>query len=294
MKTILQTLLKSLLVGAAYCFALVIGSVIAQMVGLDAPEARDATTKLAWSFAGGVIAGLCLGRIAASMSASRPRHLMVWVTVIFLNLASVAIEGYFFAPEIVGSALPGLLFQQFLASFAAGWMTTVLFAPKGFTALIPFARRSILSWMWRFPLSALVYVFFYFIFGAVNYALVTRPYYETHAGGLTVPPVTVTLTTEILRGALIALSVLPFLLTARTNKKWLALQTGFILFTVGGLVPLTMQAGVLPAFLLAASAAEIFFQNFSTGVVISRLLSMEDGEEARQLASVQISGNANS
>ena len=33
------------------------------------------------------------------------------------------------------------------------------------------------AWAWRFALSALSYVAFYYVFGAVNYALVTQPYY---------------------------------------------------------------------------------------------------------------------
>jgi hypothetical protein len=116
------------------------------------------------------------------------------------------------------------------------------------------------------------YHVFYFIFGGISYALITKPYYKTHAGGLAVPAVEVTLAAEVIRGALIALSVLPFLLTVCTDRKRRALQTGLMLFTIGGLVPLTMQVGVLPLVILAASVVEIFFQNFSTGAAVSRLL----------------------
>jgi len=275
MKTILQILLKSLLVGLVYVFALLLGSIIMSAVGLKLPETKDATEKLIWSFAGGVITGLCLGSIASFMPAARTRHFIVWASVIFLNLASVAIEGYFFVPEVVGDSLLGLLVQQFLASLGASWIITALFAPKESVAMVTTVNRSGFSWMWRFSVSALIYVFFYFIFGATNYILVTKPYYETHAGGLAVPASTVTLTAEIIRGALITLSILPFILTIHTDKKRLAVQTGLILFAVGGLVPLTLQVGMLPLFLLTASALEIFFQNFSTGVLISRFMSLD-------------------
>jgi len=272
MRTIFTTLLKSLLAGLAYVIALVLGSILVSAIGLRLPEAKDAVNKLAWSFAGGVIAGLSLGPIAARMPAARTRQLMVWVSVIFLNLASVAVEGFFFAPAVVGDALPGLLLQQLLASLGLAWMVTVLFAPKESITIIPVTNRSGLSWTWRLLASALTYVSFYFVFGAINYILVTKPYYETNSGGLAVPAVTVTLTAEILRGALIAFSVLPFILTIGSSRRRLAVQTGFILFAIGGLVPLTMQIGVLPLFLLAASAVEIFLQNFSTGLVIARIL----------------------
>jgi len=276
MKTIIQTLLKSLLVGLVYVLVLALGGIIVSAVGLRLPETNDAIEKLFWSFVGGTIAGLCLGPIAAAMPATRTRHLFVWTSVLFLNLASVAIEGYIFAPEVVGDGLLGLLIQQFLASLGASWIITVLFAQIESVAIVRVENRSGLSWLWRFLTSAFMYVFFYFVFGATNYVLVTKPYYETHAGGLAVPEVTATLTTEIIRGALITLSVLPFILTMRVDRKLLAVQTGLILFSVGGLVPLTMQVGTLPVLLLVASAVEIFLQNYFTGVTVSRLMGFDN------------------
>lgn len=272
MKTIFPTLLKSLLVGAAYVTAVAIGGMIVTLLGFSLPEAENPTASLMWSFVGGVIAGLSLGSVAPAIPAARTRHLFVWGSLIFLNIASVAIEGYFFAPALIGDALPALLVQQLIAALAAGWVITVLFVPKESVAPVAPITRSIPSWIWRFALAILTYVVFYFIFGGINYALVTKPYYDTHAGGLDVPPVQVTFAAEVVRGALIALSVIPFLLTVPADKKRLGVLTGLLLFAIGGLVPLTMQVGVLPLFLLVASAWEIFAMNFTTGWVLARLL----------------------
>jgi hypothetical protein len=272
----MRTFLKSLLVGAVYAFALLISGMIIRVVGLSLPEVKDALTRMIWSYVGGVIAGLCLGSLAGSMPASRGRHLFVWVTAIFLNIASVAIEGYFFAPELIGNSLPALLVQQLIAALATGWVITALFASKESAAPVPSVKRPLLSWTWRFLACVLVYAVFYFIFGSINYILVTKPYYETHAGGLDVPPVQVTLAAEVVRGALIALSVLPFLHAFRANKKRTALVTGFLLFAIGGLVPLTMQVGALPFFLLVASAWEIFAMNFSAGIALAKLLGQPE------------------
>lgn len=268
----MKTILKSLLVGAGFVIAVFIGGMMVTMLGLPSPEAGNPAAKLMWFFVGGVIAGLSLGPVASSISAARTRHLMVWGSLIFFNMASVIIEGYFFAPALIGDALPALLFQQLLVALAAGWVITILFAPKESTTLVPPMKRSIPAWIWRFAVAALTYVVFYFIFGAINYMLVTKPYYATHAGGLDVPPVQVTLMAEVVRGVLIALSVFPFLLTMPADKKRLGAWTGFLLFAIGGLVPLTMQVGALPTFLLVASAWEIFAMNFSTGWVLARLL----------------------
>jgi hypothetical protein len=272
MKTFFKILARSLLVALVYAVALALSALLVSAFGLALPVVKDPLTKLLWTFVAGLIIGLTLGPIAASMPASPRRHLLVWGSLIFFNLASVAIEGSFFAPTLIGNALPALLIQQFLAAVATGWVITALFSAKEASVSAKQAGRSFFSWAWRFPVSVLVYVVFYFIFGGINYALVTRPYYQAHAGGLAVPAAQVTLMAELIRGALIALSVLPFLLTVHTSKKRRALQTGLLLFAIGGLVPLTMQVGVLPLALLAASAVEIFFQNFSTGVVVSRLL----------------------
>ncbi|MCC6300885.1 MAG: hypothetical protein IT314_16485 [Anaerolineales bacterium] len=272
----MKTLLKSLLVGVTFVVAVSLGGMITSLFGLTLPEAKDPAASLMWFFAGGVIAGLSLGFVVSSMPVARTRHFVVWGSLIFFNMASVIIEGYFFAPALIGDALPALLVQQLIVALAAGWVVTALFAPRESAAPIPPITRPFFSWTWRFAAGVLAYVLVYFIFGGINYALVTKPYYETHAGGLDVPPVQVTLAAEVVRGALIALSVLPFLHTFRADKKRAALQTGFLLFAIGGLVPLTMQVGALPLFLLIASAWEIFAMNFSAGIILARLLGQSD------------------
>ena len=272
MKNIFEMVWKSLLVGLTYTMTLVIGGLLVKLVGLSLPDAKDMPVTLIWTFAGGMIAGLFLGPIASSIPVSRRRLVIVWSSVLLFNLVSVAIEGYFFAPDLIGDALTGLILRQVLTAFVTGWVITMLFAPEEIITTVPRASRSLFSWSWRFALSALSYVVFYFIFGALNYELVTRPYYQIHAGGLTVPSPDVVLIAELIRGVLIVISVLPFLLALRAGKRRLVLLTGLILFSIGGLVPLTMQASTLPFFLLAASAVEILLQNFSTGAATAWLL----------------------
>ena len=78
-----------------------------------------------------------------------------------------------------------------------------------------------------------------------------------------------------LRGLFIALSVLLFLLSVRGSRRQLMVWTGWLLFAVGGIVPLVLQLGFLPLILVFASLIEIFFQNFLTGVVAAWLLGVE-------------------
>jgi len=272
MKKTFETISKSLLIGTGYTIALLIGATIVRSKGLSLPEAKNTQPLLLWTLAGGTIMGLFLGPIATSMATSKVRHIVVWSNVIFFNLISVAVEGRFFAPELAGTSLQGPIIRQLLAAVVAGCLITILFAPKQSVVASSGPQRSIFSWAWRFLISAFSYLVFYFIFGAINYTLVTKPYYETHVSGLTVPPAGTVLMVELLRGPLIVLSVLPFLLSQRMNKKQAVILTGLVIFSIGGLVPLTMRVDTLPLILLAASAVEIFFQNFSTGAVTALLL----------------------
>jgi hypothetical protein len=78
---------------------------------------------------------------------------------------------------------------------------------------------------------------------------------------------------------LIVFSVFLFLLSVRGNKRELMFSTGWLLFAVGGIVPLFWQVGTLPLPLLLASAVEIFFQNFQTGGVSAWLMGNKDRED---------------
>lgn len=227
---------------------------------------------LAWRFAAGLAIALALGWLVAALPATSERQLLVWGSVIFFNLVSVTIEGRFFAPEHVQGSLVSLILQQGLVSLVTSWLLVRLFATPAIVPPERLVKRSWLSWVWRIAASALGYVVFYYFFGALNYLLVTGPYYQSHTGGLAVPSQGVILRAELIRGVLIVLSLLPYLLTTTTNRKRTALVSGLVLYAVGGLAPLLMQVGALPLFLLAASAVEIFLQNFSTGMVTAVLL----------------------
>jgi hypothetical protein len=100
--------------------------------------------------------------------------------------------------------------------------------------------------------------------------LVTHPYYESHAGGLTLPPAATVFSYEPVRGLLIALSVLPLCLALRRDPRTVAIVAGGLLFVIGGVVPLLPQAS-LPPFVRVASLWEILGQNFVTGVACTYL-----------------------
>ena len=268
---------RSVLVALGYVIGLVLAGMIAGMLGVKLASGAGAGSSILVLFAASVLVGVFLGPFAAGLALTRRQHFALWGSLIIFNLGSVAIEGAYFAPALVPVPIPVLLAEQTLATAGAALAITLLFGLRGnsISWLAALRTRPWFSWVWRFLVSALSYLAFYFIFGGLNYSLVTKPFYETHAGGLTVPAAGVVFTIETIRGLLIVFSVLLFLLSTRGPRRQLVLKAGWLLFAIGGIIPLLWQINMLPPFLLAASAVEIFLQNFLTGAVAAWLLGIE-------------------
>ena len=269
---------RSVIVGAGYIVASMLAGMVFGFMGLLQPVSDGAMVSLGWLLAAGVLLGLFLGVLATRIRASFGQHLLIWTSVIFFNMGAVALEGAFFVPELVPIPIPLLAVQQFVAAGAAGLLITLLFAQRGQAAGMAdtLRRRPWFAWLWRIVLAGAGYLLFYLVFGALNYALVTEPYYASHAGGLTAPDAATVLRVELVRAPLLVLSIVPFVLAYRAPRRRSMLMTGLLLFWVGGVVPLVLQMGMLPLPLLLASAVEIFLQNFLTGVVAAALLWMPE------------------
>lgn len=235
-------------------------------VGAGSPDVA-LTVVCGVALAGGVVL------VAGWMTASRPVHFGVWFALIFLNLASVAVEGTLFAPTAAPpSSLGANLVRLLVAAVVLAGLAAALFGRDAGIHWAAATPRTLSGWLWRLLAASAVYVLLYLVIGGVNYTLVTRPYYETHAGGLTLPSAQTVLLYEPVRGILIALSVLPLALALRIRTAFVAVVAGVMLFVVGGLVPLLPQTS-LPLDLRLASLWEIFGQNFLTGVAIAYLFA---------------------
>jgi hypothetical protein len=253
----------------------------ASTLGAEMPATSNSQESLAWLIVASILLGLILAPIASRLTLTRRQHFVLWASLVFFNMGSVAIEGAYFVPELVPIPIPVLLAQQGLAACGAALAIALVFGDVGtagpsWTSAL--RTRTWPSWLGRFALASLCYLALYFVFGSLNYELVTKPYYDTHAGGLTAPEPSVVLAVQLVRAPLIVFSVLLFVLSARGTRRRLMVKSGWLLFAVGGIVPLVMQASALPLLLLVASAVEIFCQNFLTGATAARLMSIEEGE----------------
>lgn len=263
---------RALVVAIGYTVALVVSGMVLGMLGLlQGNMNADAAPAFLWMFLGAVIMGLTLGIVVPRLPASAVRHVVVWTVLLFANIGSVVIEGYFFVPDLVTNVWATVA-QQFLPCLVTAVLAYWLFALRPAATPTLTLHRAWYHWLWRYALSAAAYLGAYWLFGSLNFALVTRPYYEALGSPLAVPDPQITLQAELIRAVLIVFSVLPFLLTAQMPIRRLAVWSGLLLFVIGGIVPLTWQAGTLALPLLLASAVEIFCQNFTTGVAAALLL----------------------
>ncbi len=226
------------------------------------------------SLLSGILIGVTLSPIAARMQISRVHNWLVWGSVLFLNTLSLGIEGAFFAPTLSPMVTVPIAWTAYLLlqSLVTAGLISWLFSQNASPSIArPQRKRAWYSWGWRFVIGSSSYLLFYFIFGAVNYALVTKPYYAAHVSGLAVPPPQMVLLAELVRAPLIVFSIVPLILLWRGRKLILAVQCGIVLFVIGGVIPLLLNTA-LPDLLRFASAIEILFQNFLTGVVAVALL----------------------
>lgn len=224
----------------------------------------------------GLVVAVVVVPTASRVAGPAWRRFEVWFFLFFLNLTSVAIEGSLFAPAVAPpSKLAVNLLRLAVVSVSVAAILAVFVGHAGSPPLaISESRRRWYDWAWRVIAAAMVYLAVYFVIGGLNYAFVTHPYYESHAGSLTVPSTEVVFAYEPIRGILIALSVLPLVLALRMRGAQLAAVVGAMLFIVGGLVVLLPQTS-LPLYLRVASLWEVFAQNVITGVACVYLFRMK-------------------
>jgi cytochrome bd-type quinol oxidase subunit 2 len=117
----------AVLIGATWLGSQLIAAELLQLIALPAPPQRFAhTATLPWLLAAAVVVGTSLAAAQRLVRASRRGELLVWMTLLLLNGASLVLEGAIFAPELIGESVPFLLLQQSLASVATALVVVCL------------------------------------------------------------------------------------------------------------------------------------------------------------------------
>lgn len=266
---------RALAIALVFWTARLIGG--AAMSALTGAHALDPVAELA---AGGIV-GVTLGWLVPRLRGSARTRVAIVGLALFVNVAAVMIEGAAFAPEDSPlSHLPQQLVSQALVGLVVAGAAVALLRRDGGDASAAEPERGVRWWVARLAATTSVYVVAYFVTGAINYVLVTGPYYQSHAGGLTTPALPVVFGVAILEGLLLSLGMLPLVRHLRGTRWGRGLSAGLVLSLLGGLVPL-VQATTLPDIIRVASTIEILFQKLPLGVAVALFLGPERDQVGR-------------
>jgi hypothetical protein len=279
---ILGLLCRSLIVGVGFAFALLMGGMTMNILGLPLPSLGRQPRpflSLVSSLIAGVLMGLTLGPLGTRLNLPLLGRACLWLLLLLvLNGLINTIEAFFF------TTIPHTQLASSLAILAFGQVTvalllTLLFLPQqtgpGLLTRLreALARRRSVSWAWRFGLASLSYLPIYYLFGMIVAPFVL-PYYNNPDLGLnlTVPGIGVILPLEIGRGLLYALTLFPLIAVLRGSYWSRALWVGLTIAVLGSWVPM-IQALHLTPVLRLAHGLEITADAFVQGVILTWLLS---------------------
>jgi hypothetical protein len=276
---------RSFIVGVVFAFALLIGGMTMNVLGLSLPSLgrqMKPVESLVSSLLGGTLAGLTLGPLSCRLNLPLFGRACLWLLLVLVLSGIInMVEAVWFTTiprDQLASSLAILAFGQ----IAVALLLALLFPPRetgpGLLARIrgTLARRSEVSWAWRFGLAALSYLPIYYMFGMIVAPFVL-PYYDNPDLGLnlTVPGIGVILPLEIGRGLLYAISLFPLIAVLRGSFWSKALWIGLTISVLGSWVPMIQAAHWTPVLRLA-HGLEITADAFAQGFVLTWLLSPPD------------------
>ncbi|MBK6967089.1 MAG: hypothetical protein IPH20_25095 [Bacteroidales bacterium] len=273
MKNTFKLLSGTLILVFAYIIEVMVLSGILMAIGLHFPELKVSQQV---SFIQLILSGLIGSAFALYLINNyRMSKLSVFLIlgfILFFSNISVAIEGALFTPDyITGSVLVSVFVQQLLISIAFSFTAVLLFRKKLSASTAETVANIHRSLAVEILAGAAVYMVSYYVWGWLNYNLFTKSFYESGVSGLHIPEGAVLIKIILFRGVLITLTVVPFLLNAMPDNKRKIFETGSILFLFGGIIPMIYTIGMLPETLIWFSLAEIFLQNFISGMLIYKI-----------------------
>jgi hypothetical protein len=185
------------------------------------------------------------------------------------------LEGYFFTNVfdsldmfVMGAAV--MLVSSGLQAMAAGYVLQAgersLMA--GFNQQMQ--KRNLGEWVKRLAVGALAYFPVYFFFGMLVSPFVIS-YYSDPSLGLVVPPFSVIIPLEIVRGLLYVAVLLPVVACRDADIKGSTVALAGMLFIPGALLPLLGDQG-LPAPIIPFHLVEILADSVVYGYLLARLL----------------------
>jgi hypothetical protein len=276
-----ETIVRSLMVGLVYALA---NALVAVILGPMSRLAPSLDNFLVWFLMGTLI---CLSLSPFILNTNKSRSttiLAVWAVLALVRSIGLGIEGALFKPTAELNALVGAVFG-ILVSLLVAWLSVHLLMPvdQGSQENAR-QKRSWWSWAWRVLVVGLAYFAFYFIFGAANFLLYTKVFYENNPEfGLARPEAGIIFLAQLIRGPLFGLGALfIFRIADGLSHRKVAVWLGFLLFVVGGVAPyVEVTYRTMPLGFNLATLTEILFQNFLTGIAATYIYK---GKQIRERA----------
>ena len=263
-------ILRSMLLGLIYAL---VNALAATILGSFSRLAPSIDNLAIWFFTGTLV---CLSLSPFVIHSHRSRRFTifaVWAVLAFVRVFGLGIEGALFKPAAAMNAVLGASIG-ILTALIIAWAAVKLLLPAGQESVVTLKRKW-WEWAWRVLLVGGVYFACYFIFGATNFVLYTKSFYENNPQyGLARPEAGIIFLAQLVRGPLFGLGSLFILLTvAHLPRRRIAVWLGILLFIVGGLAPyVEITFRTMPIGFNLATITELFLQNFLTGILAAYIL----------------------
>lgn len=194
--------------------------------------------------------------------------MLVGIEILVVMFLNNIIEGYFFtdvtstASEMALSVTYALVFSVLTALATA----IVYFQPHPSFDLWENLRNRLSigskpGWILRILLTGPIFLAVYFLFGLLVSPFVTT-YYNDPSLGLKIPPFSLIIPLEIVRGLIYGIVLLPLMASFRYEKLYSYITVSMMLFVVGGLVPLIgapLPAPIIPYHILEILGDSLLF-----------------------------------
>lgn len=212
---------------------------------------------------------------------------VVWLNLFVIRFLSNFIEGYFFTDVFsnLGNLVLTTLYAGLFTALSSIAIVLVYFFPRPRKSLSEnlrtmFSRDSATAWIIRILAAGPLFLAVYFAFGMMVSPFVYQ-YYSDPSLGLKIPPFSLMIPVEIVRGIIYGLVLLPLLASVRFGRLNSFICASMMLFVPGALLPLLKSP--LPAPIIPFHLVELLADSLVFGLIITWLF--KSGEPGTYLDS---------
>lgn len=282
---VLTSIGKGLLAGLAWQVGLIVGSVVAPLLGLEVPPAPPGVDP-ALILPLGILVGIPVAIVLGELSRRLQQPFVPRVLTLFLfnylvyGLGQVLEQILFTATATLGFGSVSNLFQAALLALAVGALWRPAQTERTFRRALPqfFGARRPADWAWRLFAAWLIYLPIYWGMGRLVSPFVA-PLYAATEFGLALPETAAMVDMQYLRGVLYLLAVLPIIVLWPGSRQSLWLWIGSAILIQIAATPILLAYWYPLSFRLA-HALELAVDSFAQAYLYAQLLFVPAGRRA--------------